>query len=111
MDDLVKQNPRILIIGAGPVGLTAALELARRGFTPTLIEKRFDLTTNSRAVIVHSDVIRKPEPCGAGAGIFAEAVNIPNGDVFRDGKPAVRFGISALKNDNFRGAGHPSRPF
>ena len=28
----------ILIAGAGPVGLTAALELARRGFAPRIID-------------------------------------------------------------------------
>ncbi|MDZ7642710.1 MAG: FAD-dependent oxidoreductase [Desulfurivibrio sp.] len=30
---------RVAIIGAGPAGLSAALELARRGFRPTILEK------------------------------------------------------------------------
>ena len=53
-------------------------------------------------MIVHCDIIRKLEPCGAGAGILSDAVNVPNVDVFRDGKHAVRFKISALKDDNYR---------
>lgn len=93
---------RILVIGAGPAGLTAAVELARHGFTPTLIDRRQTPYTNSRAVILHSDVIRMLEPCGAGAGIFRDAVNVPSIDVFRDGKHAARFKISALRNDTYR---------
>lgn len=91
-----------MIIGAGPVGLAAALELARYGFEPTIIDKRTALTGDSRAVIVHSDVIRKLVPSGAGAGIFKDAINIPNVDIYRDGKHAARFRISALKDDNYR---------
>lgn len=91
-----------MIIGAGPVGLAAALELARYGFEPTIIDKRTQLTGVSRAAIVHSDVIRKLEPSGAGAGIFKDAINIPNVDIFRDGKHAARFRISKLKDDNYR---------
>lgn len=91
-----------MIVGAGPVGLAAALELARFGFEPTIIDKRTQLTGVSRAVIVHSDVIRKMEPSGAGANIFKDAINIPNVDVYRDGKHAARFKISALKDDNYR---------
>ena len=30
----------IVIVGAGPAGLMAALKLAERGITPTVIEKR-----------------------------------------------------------------------
>jgi len=33
-------DPKVLIVGAGPTGLTAAVELARYGIIPDLIEKR-----------------------------------------------------------------------
>lgn len=102
MDDQDRKNAKILIIGAGPTGLSAAAELARFGFHPTLIDSRTTPYSNSRAVIVHSDVIRMLAPCGAAKGIFASAVNVPNVDVFRDGKHAARFKISALKDDNYR---------
>lgn len=102
MDDQLSREAKILIIGAGPTGLAAAVELARYGFTPTLIDRRKTPYSNSRAVIVHSDVIRMLVPCGAGEGIFAAAINVPNVDLFRDGKHAARVKVSALKDDNFR---------
>ncbi len=40
----------ILIVGAGPTGLTAALELSRLGIKPTIIERRDSASTLSRAV-------------------------------------------------------------
>ncbi len=30
----------VLIVGAGPTGLTAAIELARQGVVPEIVEKR-----------------------------------------------------------------------
>lgn len=41
---------KILIVGAGPTGLTTAIELARRGVLPTVIDRRDSASTMSRAV-------------------------------------------------------------
>src|SRR5229473_4877831 len=41
---------RVLIVGAGPTGLTAALELSRLGIPVRIIDKQADPATTSRAV-------------------------------------------------------------
>ncbi len=41
---------RILVVGAGPTGLTAAVELARRGLVPDVIDRKENHSTLSRAV-------------------------------------------------------------
>ena len=41
---------KVLIVGAGPTGLTAAIELARRGVLPMIVDRRPDASTLSRAV-------------------------------------------------------------
>ena len=46
----MKTNQNILIIGAGPTGLTAALQFAKNGITPTIVEKRESASTLSRAI-------------------------------------------------------------
>lgn len=43
-------SPRVLIVGAGPTGLTAAVELARMGIIPVVIERRKTPSNLSRAV-------------------------------------------------------------
>ncbi len=44
---------RVLIAGAGPVGLTAALSLARQGVSVTVLEVGLDLAAESRASTFH----------------------------------------------------------
>jgi 2-polyprenyl-6-methoxyphenol hydroxylase-like FAD-dependent oxidoreductase len=44
----------VLIVGAGPTGLVAALELARRGITFRLIEKTTQRSPHSRALALHA---------------------------------------------------------
>ena len=48
------QNPDVLVVGAGPVGLVAACELARRGVSVRVIDKLTQPTDQSRAIAVHA---------------------------------------------------------
>ena len=45
---------RVLIVGAGPTGLTAALELSRLGIPIRIIDKQAAPATTSRAVGVQA---------------------------------------------------------
>lgn len=85
-----QQKPEILIVGAGPVGLTAAVELKRRGFAPRIIEKDAGPHVESRALAINPRTLDILEPSGAtkrllSAGIKARAMSIhgPNGLLFR----------------------------
>lgn len=46
-------RPPIVVVGAGPVGMTAALGLARQGVPVTVLEAGADLATESRASTFH----------------------------------------------------------
>lgn len=56
----------VVIIGAGPVGLTAALLLARHGLRVDIVEKRVGPMTTPRAVAVDDESLRIWQACGVG---------------------------------------------
>jgi 2-polyprenyl-6-methoxyphenol hydroxylase-like FAD-dependent oxidoreductase len=47
-------TPAVLVVGAGPVGLVAAAELARHGASVRIVDKRSAPTDESRAIAVHA---------------------------------------------------------
>lgn len=65
---------RVLVAGAGPTGLTAAVELARRGVDVTVIEKRAGPSELSRAVGILPGSMEIFARSGTADGIRAEAV-------------------------------------
>lgn len=86
----------ILIAGAGPVGLTAALELARRGFTPRIIDKApgFAPLTESRALAIHLRTLDILTPSGV-ADMLRAAGNLVTKMRFMDnGKPFAEIDLS-----------------
>ena len=59
-----KNNPNILVIGAGPVGLTMAAELARHGASFKIIDKKETTTDKSKALVVHARTMEIFEDMG-----------------------------------------------
>ena len=92
MRGLAKVTPdtRILIVGAGPVGLAASIELGRRGMTPRLIDRDAAPAPESRALAVNPRTLEILEPSGAtermlaqGNRIFRLIVRTPEREMFR----------------------------
>ncbi len=65
---------RILIVGAGPTGLTAAVELARRGVIADVIDKRESGSGFSRAVGIMPISQKTLAPSGATERLRAEGI-------------------------------------
>ena len=83
----LRKDLPILIVGAGPTGLTAALELARRGVEVRIVEKRTEPSSLSRAVGLMPGSMEIFQACGAEQKIRSEALEIEALDIWhRDRK-------------------------
>ena len=71
----------ILIVGVGPVGLTAAIELNRRGQAVRIVDRDPDPTSESRAIAIHPRTLDLLEAAGVterliGAGVRVKGVRV-----------------------------------
>lgn len=69
-------SPSIFIAGGGPVGLTAALELKRRGFHPRIVDPDAAPSPESRALAVNSRTLDLLQPSGVTDALLAAGVRV-----------------------------------
>jgi len=69
-------RPNVLIVGAGPTGLTAALELARRGVVPRIVDRKEAPTPLSKAVGISPHSLEVLEPSGVSERLLSAAIKI-----------------------------------
>lgn len=67
---------RVLIVGAGPTGLTAALELTRQGRSVTIVERNAVVTPLAKAVGISSHSLDLLHPCGVAERLLAEGIRL-----------------------------------
>ena len=53
----MQQQPQVIVVGAGPVGLVTALGLARRGVAVTVLERESGISRSPRAMVYHNGVL------------------------------------------------------
>lgn len=68
---------RVLIAGAGPVGLAAAANLIRRGVPVTVLEAGADLSTESRASTFHPPTLDMLDDLGVVKPLIAQGLIAP----------------------------------
>src|SRR6185437_7821990 len=68
---------RVLIAGAGPVGLVAAANLVRRGVPVTVFEAGADLSEESRASTFHPPTLDMLDELGAARELIAQGLVAP----------------------------------
>ncbi len=95
--DRVEQLDRVVVAGAGPTGLTAAMELATRGVPVTVLEKLPTLSTESRASTFHPATLQLLDELGMAEPVVAAGLRAPTTQ-FRDRRsgPVVTFDLGVL---------------
>ena len=77
---------KVLIVGAGPTGLTAGIELVRRGVVPKLIDRRENASTLSRAVGITPRSLRLLSHAGVSERLIDEGVAMDGLRIYRGDK-------------------------
>ncbi|SDP01385.1 2-polyprenyl-6-methoxyphenol hydroxylase [Streptomyces sp. cf386] len=84
------QRPQVLVAGAGPVGLTVAHELARRGLRVRLVDAASGPADTSRAVATHPRTLETYDQMGVIDQILEQAQQIRAFTMFSGGRRLVR---------------------
>lgn len=89
-------SPKILIVGGGPCGLTAALELARRGYHPRIIDKAPGPTPLSNAVGINPRSLEILEPTGVTERLMAAGIRMRGVQIRYEDRPLAEVRIERL---------------
>ncbi len=92
------RSMRIFIAGGGPVGLAAALELRRRGFSPRIIDPDPAPSPESRALAINARTLELLEPSGATEALLASGLRLNRMLLRHERKPLGTIQINRLNH-------------
>lgn len=86
----------ILIAGAGPTGLTTAIELARRNLNVRIIESRTEPSTRSKALVVHARTLEFMDILGIADEMVRRGYTSPGIDFSANAENPLRANMYGL---------------
>ena len=96
MNDPATRRPEVLIVGAGPTGLTAALELTRRGHSVRVIEKNLQRSSFSKALAITAATLKTLTPCEATPRLIEAGRKVGGATLYRESRLLGRISFSEL---------------
>lgn len=91
-----ESSPEVLVVGAGPVGLVAAHELARSGVRVRIIDKLAQPTEESRAIALHARSLDMLDRMGIIDDLLATGVKSTGMNMVAKGKTLVRVPLDGV---------------
>lgn len=86
----------VLIVGAGPTGLTMACECRRRGLSVVLIDKAAGPTAYSKAIVVHARTLEIFEDMGIASEAVSRGVRLGGATMRAGGQVVIEASFSEL---------------
>lgn len=88
----------ILVVGAGPTGMTAAIELKRAGMNVRIIDKSDHMARFSQALVVQARTLEQFQRYGLAEEILARGRKLNEAKFFSDGKLIVDFTLKGVES-------------
>ena len=89
------EKTQVLVVGAGPVGLFAALCASRRGLQVTVLEQNFRSLARGHATVLHASSLRLLAELGLAGRLLEEGRSIDRIDLYIEGKHARALELQA----------------
>ncbi len=87
---------QVLIVGAGPTGMTLALELKRMGITVRLIDKKTHLAEHSQALVIQARTLEQFQRYGIAEETVRSGRKLTSVRGWSEGKPIVSLTIDQI---------------
>lgn len=96
---MVNSTPQVLVVGAGPSGLTVANELVRHGVGVRIIDRAPAAATTSRALVVQPRCMEILEDMGVVDGVLATGREAASLNIMFTKDNSVRMDVRSLLTD------------
>jgi 2-polyprenyl-6-methoxyphenol hydroxylase-like FAD-dependent oxidoreductase len=97
---LGRKPPEVLVAGAGPVGLLAALTLARRGIRVQIVDRERRTGTHSYALALHAGSLGLLEELGILGGVLERAYRVRSIGLYDGAERRAELRVSELPVDH-----------
>ena len=98
MQNKITPERPVLVAGAGPAGLTAAIELARLDRPVRIVETRMESPQNSKALSVNTRTLELMEASGITERLLAQGLRVPGAQVRSATRVLFRFDYTSIKH-------------
>ncbi len=87
---------QVLIVGAGPTGMTAAIELARAGFPVRIVDKSAHMARWSQALVVQARTLEQLQRYGLADEAVRRGRKMSGGRLWSEGKQIAHLNLSRV---------------
>src|SRR5713101_3463565 len=88
--EVVMSRTEVLVVGAGPVGLALAAELARRGVHPRIVDQSVGPSTTSKAIAIQPRTLEVFRRMGIVDEVIARGFMVGAGNFYLNGRTLAR---------------------